>query len=249
MTCVFPGETTSYHGFDRYDFVVDGCAAIVVPPKKALPGMPWVWRAEFFDAFPGIDLALLDKGYHLAYIEVGNTFGCPDALAHWDVFYQELTGKYNLSRKPALEGLSRGGLYIYNWAVSNTDKVGCLFGDAPVCDFKSWPGGRGRGEGSTEDWAKLLRDYHFESEAAALAYKGNPIDNLKPLADAQIPIIHIYGDVDDVVLYEENTAVLFDRYTMLGGQIEVIAKPGIGHHPHGLDDPTPVVDFIMKYSK
>ena len=30
--------------------------------------------------------------------------------------------------------------------------------------------------------------------------------------------------------------------------IRVIHKPGIGHHPHGLDDPTPVVDFILKYA-
>ena len=241
-----PGAKSSYKGFERYDFEVDGCKAIVVAPKEALPGCPWIWRAEFFDAFPGVDVALLGKGFHLAYITVGNTYGCPDAMRHWDVFYKELTEKYGLSKKPALEGLSRGGLYVYNWAAANPDKVGCIFGDAPVCDFKSWPAGNGKGKGSPGDWQNLLKCYHFASEQEALDYKGNPIDNLKPIADAKIPVIHIYGDKDDVVPYDENTAIIKTRYDALGGSMTVIPKPGVGHHPHGLPDPTPVVDFIVE---
>ena len=244
----FPGAKTGYNGFDRYDFMVDGCKAIVVAPKEALPGAPWIWRAEFFDAFPGIDIELLGKGFHLCFIEVGNTFGCPDALKHWDVFYKELTGRYGLSKKPALEGLSRGGLYIYNWAARNTDKVGCLFGDAPVCDFKNWPGGKRREihQGQADCWQELLRCYHFASEQEALSYKGNPVDNLKPIVDAKIPVIHIYGDADDVVSWEENTGIMKERMERLGGSMVVISKPGVGHHPHGLTDPAPVVDFILE---
>ena len=243
-----PGNKTSYPGFDRYDFTVDGRAALVVTPKQAAPGRPWIWRAEFFDHRPEADVALLEKGWHLVFIEVGNTFGCPSAMAHWDVFYRELTEKYGLSRKPALEGLSRGGLYIYNWAAANTDKVGCLYGDAPVCDFKSWPGGKGKGPGSPGDWQKLIGDYGFGSEAEALAYTKNPVDNLAPLANAHIPILHVYGDADEVVPWDENTGVIADRYKKLGGHIELICKPGCGHHPHALDDPTPIVQFCMKYA-
>jgi hypothetical protein len=29
----------------------------------------------------------------------------------------------------------------------------------------------------------------------------------------------------------------------------VIHKPGVGHHPHGLDDPLPVVEFIEKHTQ
>lgn len=242
----FPGQKTDYNGFDKYAFTVDGCQAVVVVPQKELPGRPWIWRAEFFNAFPGVDLALLEKGFHLGFIGVGNTYGCPDALAHWDVFYKDMTQKYGLSQKPALEGLSRGGLYIYNWAARNTDKVGCLYGDAPVCDFKSWPAAKGKGKGSKGDWDSLLTYYHFASEQEALDYKGNPIDNLKPLAAARIPIIHVYGDADDVVPWQENTLLVKERYEKLGGKITLIPKPGVGHHPHGLPDPTPIVQFIMK---
>jgi hypothetical protein len=54
--------------------------------------------------------------------------------------------------------------------------------------------------------------------------------------------------VDDVVPVEENTAVIEQRYKALGGTITVFRKPGVGHHPHGLDDPKPVVDLIEAYT-
>ena len=244
----FPGAKSDYHGFDRFDFMVDGRNTLVVTPKHCAPGNPWIWRAEFFDHRPETDLALLAKGFHLAYIDVGNTFGCPDAMAHWDVFYQQLTATYGLSKQPALEGLSRGGLYVYNWAAANPGKVSCIYGDNPVCDFKSWPGGKGSGPGSPADWQELLRVYHFPSESEALAYDRNPIDNLKPLAEAKVPLLHVCGDADEVVPYAENTVALRERYEKLGGSISVIVKQGFKHHPHGLDDPTPIVDFILKHT-
>jgi len=56
------------------------------------------------------------------------------------------------------------------------------------------------------------------------------------------------GDADDVVPAAENTAVVETRYKKLGGAIQVIHKPGIGHHPHGLEDPAPVVKFILDHA-
>jgi len=243
----FPGKQSDYRGYQRYDFVVDGCPTIVVLPKQTAAGKPWIWRAEFFDAFPQVDLALLAKGFHLVYIRVGNTFGCPDALKHWDVLYKELTEKHGLSQKPVLEGLSRGGLYCFNWAANHPDKVGCILGDNAVLDFKSWPGGKGKGQGSPGDWNKLLQDYHFQSEAEALAYAKNPVDNLAPLAKAKVPVFLLCGDADDVVPYPENGAVAKERYEKLGGPVRVLIKKGLGHHPHGLDDPTPVVEYILQH--
>ena len=73
----FPGLPGDYHGFARYDFPVDCVRATVVAPERTMPGKPWIWRAEFFDHRPELDLALLQRGFHLVYIEVGNTFGAP----------------------------------------------------------------------------------------------------------------------------------------------------------------------------
>ena len=56
----------------------------------------------------------------------------------------------------------------------------------------------------------------------------------------------------NATLNEENSAlksqfaILKQRYDAMGGKITVIVKKGFKHHPHGLDDPTPVVDFVLK---
>ncbi len=246
----WPGEALdTWHGFTRHTITIDGCTAWVVEPKQALPGNPWSWCLEFPDAFTDrcAAPALLAKGFYHAHISVGNTFGCPAALAHCTAFYEAVVAK-GLATRVALIGISRGGLYAYRWAAENPTKVALIYGDAPVCDFKSWPAGRGTGHGSPGDWTALKTCYHFADDASALAYAGNPIDQLAPLAKAGIALIHVVGDADDVVPVAENTAIVESRYHQLGGTITVIHKPGIGHHPHGLDDPTTVVDFIVAHA-
>jgi pimeloyl-ACP methyl ester carboxylesterase len=181
-------------------------------------------------------------------MKVPDMLGSPTAVAHWDKFYDAMTKGYGLSPKVALVGLSRGGLYCYNWAAANPQKVACIYGDAPVCDFKSWPGGKGKGKGSQRDWKLVLSAYGFADEAAAMAYDKNTVDNLAPLALAKVPLLHVYGDADDVVPWDENTGIVAKRYTELGGTIQLIAKPGVGHHPHGLDDSAPIVDFIIQHA-
>lgn len=37
-----------------------------------------------------------------------------------------------------------------------------------------------------------------------------------------------------------------ERYRALGGNVEIILKPGCDHHPHSLDNAEPVVDFIIR---
>ena len=248
----FPGRKSEWQGFDRYDFEFHGKSAIVVVPKQALTGKPWAWRGEFFGAFANADIALVEKGFHLAYLGVPDLFGNPEAVAQWNGFYQELTSRHGLANKVTLIGLSRGGLYCYNWAAANPDKVACIYADAAVCDFKSWPGGKlkglGKGDGSAAEWTKLLGAYGFKSDAEAIAYRGNPVDNLKPLAAARVPLLHVYGEADPVVPWQENTGLVAERYRQLGGSITLIPKPGVGHHPHGLSDPAPIVEFILKHS-
>jgi len=86
------------------------------------------------------------------------------------------------------------------------------------------------------------------TQKQALSYRKNPIDNLKPLAKHKIPCIHVCGLVDEAVPYDENTAVLVERYRKLGGHVQEIKKPRTGHHPHSLRQPEPIVDFIMHYT-
>ena len=237
-------KVSDWFGYEQLDFTVGGRAALLVCPKTPAPGAPWIWRTEFFGHEPQADLALLGKGFHVAYLNVQNLYGAPVALDAMDQYYDHVTRAFGLSKKTVLEGMSRGGLFAFNWAARHPDWVAGLYVDAPVCDFKSWPGGKGVGPGSPGDWQKLLKVYGF-TEAEALAYDKNPVDNLAPLAQAHIPILAVIGSADEVVPVNENIDVVEKRYLALGGKIEVIRKPGNKHHPHSLKDPTPIVNFVV----
>jgi pimeloyl-ACP methyl ester carboxylesterase len=78
---------------------------------------------------------------------------------------------------------------------------------------------------------------------------GNPIDTLAALKAKDISLIYVVGDDDDVVPVAENSDIVEKRYRELGGDVKVIRKPKVGHHPHGLDDPTPVVEYICEKIK
>jgi pimeloyl-ACP methyl ester carboxylesterase len=149
-----------------------------------------------------------------------------------------------------LVGLSRGGLYCLNWAAVHPAKTLAVYLDNAVCDFKSWPGGkpkgRGTGPGSAAEWKKLLAAYDVKTDAEAVAYRLNRVDNLAPRAEAKIPLLLVYGDADTLVPVKENSEVVFGRYTRLGGLVERVVRPGQDHHPHGLKDVTPVVEFFTK---
>ena len=70
--------------FDRYDSDVDGKPVLVVVPREAAPGKPWVWHGEFFGHKPAPDIALLGKGFHIVYMSLPDMLGCPEAVAHWN---------------------------------------------------------------------------------------------------------------------------------------------------------------------
>ena len=67
-------------------------------------------------------------------------------------------------------------------------------------------------------------------------------DCMMPLIEHNIPVI-MYGNADNIVIYEENGKVLEQYYKEKGGNIKVIAKSMCGHHPHGLDDPTSIIIY------
>ncbi|MCF3650778.1 alpha/beta hydrolase family protein [Synoicihabitans lomoniglobus] len=238
------GVTQSeWHGYERLDFVVAGQPAILIVPHESAPSRPWVWRAEWFGDRhgPQVSLALLAEGWHLAYINASDRYGSPEAMRIFDAFYDHLITACTLDPRVVIEGFSRGGLYAVNFAANHPDRVAALYLDAPALDLRSWPGY------DTPRWPAVVAHYGLTLEAADTA-KFSPIHRLQPLLDADIPIIGVAGDADPVVPYDENLAVLKSIYEAGGGTIKVILKPGVGHHPHSLADPTPIVDFIRDHT-
>ena len=220
--------------------------SLVVLPKISAPGNIWVWRAEFFDAFPSVDMALLEMGWHLAYYSVSNMYGCPEAIKLMKEFHEYIVGKpYSLNPRPVIFGFSRGGLYAFNYAFDYPDKVSGLYLDAPVLDIRSWPGGKGNGQEHIEEWKECLASYGLTEETAR-EFTGNPLDKVEKVAKAGVPIIVVAGDADLGVPFLENAAILERKYREYNGKIKMIVKPGVGHHPHSLEDPQPIVDFILE---
>ncbi len=240
-----------WKGFEKTIFKFDGIPAFYVSPKKALPGNPWIWQAHFPDWHTQVDSILLERGFHVAYVNTNDLFGHPKAMMIWDRFYDYLTKEKAFSTRPALEGVSRGGLYVYGWAKRNPSKLSCLYCEGPVCDFKSWPGGKGIGKGSKKDWEKLKSLFGL-TEEQAMEYKDQPKEDLEGLASFRIPILHVIGLTDSVVPNEENTFVLVNRYIRLGGTATVVPMPrempgNSGHHYY-IENPEALADFVFTYA-
>lgn len=235
----FPGKKGEWNGYDRYDFRVQGRDATVVVPQTPAEGTPWIWRPAFFNAFPTVDKALLEKGFHVVYYDLTHLYGSPNARKLGTSFYEYMTKNYGLSPYVTLEGFSRGGLFVFNWAAENPEKVACIYADAPVCDLASWPGRESPlWHDVTKEWGETIRERDILKDA--------PIHKAREIAKTGIPIISVCGDSDDVVSYNVNMGALRNKLAELGASVEIILKPGVGHHPHSLDDPKPVVDFILR---
>ena len=224
----FTGEKTDWHGYARYDFVMDEATfaitpikaperekysvgtpakgqrrCIVVVPAKAAPGNPWSWQACYWDHEPQTEVELLKRGFHIAFIT-------PDPGKQWDAWYNFLTDKYAFSKKPAFVGMSKGGVNEYDWATLNPDKVSCIYADNP-------------------------------------AIRPDAFMKLDELAKNDVPLLNVCGTSD--FLLERITLPLEKRYQELGGRITVMIKEGPAHHPHSIKNPKLIADWIQSNMK
>ena len=253
----FSGNKTSFHGFDRYQIRTAVGEISVVCPKAIAPGKPWLWRSIFWgknspaiERFTAADLQLLEAGYHVV-VCPGDVSGHPRGNAAIDAAYQLLTQEHGFSKMLSMGSMSRETLALFRWASANPEKVESIYVDNGVCNVKSWPAGKlvpgsgSEGTGNLKPWELLKKTYGFDSDEEALAAKVSPIDWLDPLAKLGVPILMGCGRHDTTVPFEENGMIMKERYEELGGSIQIIFEDK-NHHPHGLKDPTPVVDFIKE---
>ena len=229
-----PVQPTSspWNGYQKLSFAFGGHPAHVVEPKVAAPGRPWVWRTSFPDFHAEVDLELLHQGCHVAYLDVVDMLGCDAALDLMDGFYDQVRGQWKLAERPALEGVSRGGLPAYRYAARHPERIACIYADTPVMDLKSWPLSW---PGSKAQVADALKFYQLDDENALRAFRGNPVDLLEPIAKAKIPLRHVISLDDKVVPPEKNTLEARRRLEKLGHTMELVTvakgdPKADGHH-------------------
>ena len=224
----FEGEKSSWHGFDRYDFIMDDETlaisafktpaeekdavgapekgkrrCIVVVPAKAAIGNPWSWQGCYWNHEPQTEVELLKRGFFIAFIT-------PDPGRQWDAWYTFLTEKYGLSPKPAFIGMSKGGVNEYDWTTIHPDKVSCIYADNP-------------------------------------AIRHDAFMKLEELAKNDVPLLNVCGTSD--FLLDKHTLAIEKRYHELGGRITVMIKDGPAHHPHSIQNPKIIADWIERNMK
>ncbi|QJD86460.1 alpha/beta fold hydrolase [Cohnella herbarum] len=237
-----------WHGYQRHDYFFQGYEVIVIKPLIPLDDRRWIWRMEFFGAFDEADREMASRGWHLVYIRMSDLYGGAEAVELMSEFHEQVVAKYELSDKPVLIGFSRGGLYALHYAAKYDKKVSMIYMDAPVIDIRSWPGGKGSGKVSRREWKECKRAFHL-SEQSIEEYESILESAIARIANENIPMILVAGDSDDIVPYDENGQRIVDSYRNRNATFEVILKPGIGHHPHGLNPPDEIVRFITDHAR
>lgn len=118
--------------YNRYEFKPDSITgrAIVVVPKTAAPGRPWVLRADLVSRDSVVDLALLAKGFHVVTGPRPRDPGVT-VLQEWAALYKYLID-HGFSPKPVMEGAGGAAGEAYDWAIANPDKVSSIYGENPV---------------------------------------------------------------------------------------------------------------------
>lgn len=216
-------------------FIFNGYEATVVRPEN--PNGKWIWKTEFFDAFDQAERDLLARGYTRVYYQISDKYGSYKAVRLMHNFYLHVTKKYGLSEKAILFGFSRGGLYAFNFTLSYPEYVEKVYLDAPVLDVRTWPWA-----GSKEQ-SELFEEYDLNAETLA-HFKGMPIENLAEYFALNIPTMIIAGEADEVVPFPKNSGKLLAFAKENGYTVQNILKPEGLHHPHSLDDTSPIIHFV-----
>lgn len=242
-------KNQEWHGFKVYESKIDEFRIWVAEPQKPIKGKPWIMRIQDFgDGFHWqINEKLLHSGVYVVAINSYNVYGADYGLNLMDSLYNIARIRFGLSEKCALSGVSRAGLSTYRWAIRHPKRVACIYCEGPVLDFKTWPMAWAP---SANNWTELKQYYGFASDSQAIAYKGNPIDNLEPIAKAKIPIRHVISLTDEhdtkIVPNDRNTLKAQQYLQQMGHDMNIVITPEGMKVPYSFDDES--VKFIISNS-
>jgi dipeptidyl aminopeptidase/acylaminoacyl peptidase len=236
---VLPGES----------FLVENRPAFILWPEDAMKKtpQPWVFYAPTLSGYPDehekwMHQQFLAAGVAVAGIDVGEAYGSPASRKLFDAFYDQMTEKRGLAKKPCLLGRSRGGLWVTAWACDHPKRFAGLAGIYPVFDFRTYPG-----------VAKAAVAYELTPiELEKQNDLNNPIARMSALAIAKLPVFIIHGDEDKVVPLKENSQTFFDTYQRNKSEdkMQLMVVKGQGHNFwEGFFRCQALVDFVVVRAK
>ena len=230
-------------GFEIEESSFEGRHVNIIFPKKKNGKL--LLKTMYWGAFPECELDLVERGWTLAFIR-STTRWCIDSDLHQKArFVKYMAETYGLEEKCVPVGMSCGGLIAVKFAALYPELVHCLYLDAPVMNFLSCPAAlTGSSNVMWEEFQKAMG----MTLSDLISYREHPIDKIPTLIENRIPVITVYGDSDDVVFWHENGAILEKAYMQTDIPCKFIGKKGCNHHPHGLEDTSPIVEFIENHS-
>jgi len=216
-------ERIQGRGFERLEFKHRGRECRLAMPSEQAPGGPWILRAQL-DEESAFDLAMLKLGWHVGSIDCAGLYGCLERMGHLDELHYAMSERVGLSAMPCMEARGEGALCAFNWAAANPTKILCVYGERPVCDIRSWPGGQGSVPGDSVKWKECLDALGLD-EAGLQSYKGSPLDRAKTFANFGVPVAIASAAQDP--LFDENGKLMAARVKEAGGRCELFLKePG-----------------------
>lgn len=246
VACAYP-MTTQASSAHTEEIDLGAAPLFLRVPEHPATGKPWLWVAEFFGVDKALEDALLDRGWHVAYVRVADQFGSAWSMDQWDKAYEQLHGQRGLAAKPAILALSRGGLYALSWLRRHPDRASVLVLDNAVADVRSWPAGiplSEKGTGDPMEWERYKQRWKFAGDNIALAASPRPTDGLRPAVENGVVLVSAYGTADDLVPHADNGAVLAEFWKENGGRVALFPREGAKHHPHGFEDLAPLLDLL-----
>jgi pimeloyl-ACP methyl ester carboxylesterase len=229
----FAGEKTTWRqGFDRYDFIMDDATGAITPTKA-----PDKEVTSF-----GIDATLKDGKRRCVVIVPKKA--APGYPWSWRGCY------WNHQPQTEVELLNRGFHIAYvapdpgrqgtawdRWYKFLTEQHGLARKAAFI--------GMSKGGVNEFNWGVVNPD------KVACIYADNPalyeedFAKLPELAKHDVPLLHICGSED--MLLQRHTLIVENLYHQLGGSITVLIKEGHAHHPHSLQNPNLIADWIEQH--
>jgi predicted esterase len=232
-----------YQGGELVELKVrDRIAYLIKPTGEVDPEKRWVWDFPFWmainDGFGSVGHRyyvekLLAAGFHIAGVDVGPSCGSPAGADVCQELHKLLVSKHGLHQRARLLCHSNGGLLAYGWAFRHPDSVDRIAGMCPAIDFRTYPSLAGVVSVPTKGL-----DYGLSlEELTGRASEFNPIENLAPLAEARVKILHLHGDEDKLIPTGANATELSRRYRDLGGDVEIVVLKGLPAAKKGHDGP------------
>lgn len=244
----FDYKKDQWYGRLMIEFPFEDRTAWIVFPDEDRATDRIAMKMEYWGAFPATEQRLVDEGYFLVFLTNKNRWGQDvdhDAKVR---FIDFMNREFGTRKKIVCVGMSCGGYHSVNFASRHPDYVSALYLDAPLLNMLSYPMGYGVGTQHLYVFDEEIAPAYGFTLSDLINYRDMPYDRIHTLVENRIPVAMTAGDSDKIVPYVENGRYIEEAYRGTDIPFFLTIVPGRDHHPHGLEDPTPVIEFIRKYA-